>query len=74
MGISLTISLYKHHPITEGLKYKLQSASKLSQGSSIFNARKRKERFSDFENPQVNKLEIENQESLWPSLEIPGTP
>lgn len=27
-----------------------------------------------FEYPQVNKLEIENQESLWPNLESPGTP
>lgn len=63
-----------HHHITEGPKCKLQSAPKLSQGSSIFNIRKRKKWSSDFENPHVDELEIENQESLWPSLEIPRTP
>lgn len=49
MAEPFTASLYIHHHIMEGPKYKSQSASKLSQNSSIFNTRKRKERSSDFE-------------------------
>lgn len=74
MAEPFTASLYNRQHITEGPKCKLQSAPKLSQSSSIFNTRKRKEWSSDFENLHVNELEIENQESLWPSLEIPQTP
>ena len=71
MAECFTASLYNHHRITEGPKYILQSTPKLSQDSSIFNTRKRKEQSSDFENPHVNELEIENQESLLAKFRIP---
>lgn len=71
MAERFTALLHNHHRTTEGPKYKWQSTPELSQDSSIFNTRKRKEQSSDFENPHVNELEIENQESLLAKFRIP---